>query len=86
MFKKDSFLLGTLYGTIIPIVSFGIAKWVKELVGYMFSDSLLYILCIGVNAIFFRFAIKQEKDNLAKGMLLVTFVYAFIYFFVFYDG
>ena len=86
MFKKDSLLLGIIYGIIIPILFFGLTRLVKMLGGFMFSDSLVYILCLGVNAIIFRLALKKEKDNIGKGMLLITFIYAFIFFYFNFNG
>ena len=86
MFRKDSIPIGMLYGLVLPVIAFVAAQIFKTVVGYMFSESLLYILCIGVNAIFFKMAIKREKDSLARGILATTFIYAFIFFAFYFEG
>ncbi|MFT6849915.1 MAG: hypothetical protein ACJATA_000720 [Sphingobacteriales bacterium] len=86
MFKKDSLILGIIYGTLIPILFFGLTRLIILLGGFMFTDNLVYILCLGVNAIIFRMALKKEKDNIGRGMLLVTFIYAFIFFYFNFQG
>ncbi|MFT6814867.1 MAG: hypothetical protein ACJAZ3_000761 [Sphingobacteriales bacterium] len=81
MFKLDKLWLGAIYGALLPVLFFGFAQIIRMLINYMVSDSFLYILCIGCNLILFRILIAKEKDQLSRGVLLATFIYAFIFFF-----
>lgn len=80
MFKQDSFIFGLFIGAFLPLMAYIFFALVRQEIELYAKESLIYIFCIGANAIIFRLMIKQEKDNLAKGVLLVTFVYAFLFF------
>lgn len=83
MFEKDNLLTGIVVGAILPLLTFALFELLKTQVILYAKDSFLQILCIGANALIFRYFIKKEKDNMAKGVLLVTFIYAFIFFFMY---
>jgi len=52
----------------------------QQLVKFM-RPNFFYIVCIALNVLIFRFAIKKEYDQLARGILLSTFIYAMIFAF-----
>lgn len=42
---------------------------------------LLLIGCIAINAILMNYCFKQNKDNIARGIISITFLWAFTFFF-----
>ncbi len=80
MLKEDNFYLGMFIGALLPLLAFTFFEVLQQYVELYTKPSFIYILCIGANALIFRFFIKKEKDNLSKGVLLVTFVYALAFF------
>lgn len=79
---KDKFYLGALYGLALPLLSYVLGDIVQKELGQFMRINLFYILCIALNVLIFRFALKRNFENLARGILLSTFVYAM--FFAFY--
>jgi hypothetical protein len=43
--------------------------------------NFFYILCIALNIIIFRIALKKDYEKLARGVLFSTFIYALIFAF-----
>ncbi len=76
---KDKFYLGMLYGTALPLLSYIFGEMLQKQFEQSIRPNFFYILCIGINVIIFRFAIKAEKDNLARGILMSTFIYALLF-------
>jgi hypothetical protein len=87
--KKDNFLLGTLLGLVGPIVGFAIFKMVryssfslKEMYQWMTMNHNLITAWISVslfaNALLFTVCLNARIDKTAKGIFLVTVVYAII--------
>jgi hypothetical protein len=92
MFKKDSMIIGILLGILVPIIAFGLFYGINILIsqfftkGYLiFTMPTLFVLSIFVNVLFFRyFMMKRQQDYIGRGILLATFLYAFVYFFKFW--
>lgn len=80
MFKEDNFFLGMFIGALLPLLSFTFFEVLGQYIELYAQPSFIYILCIGANALIFRYFIKQEKDKLARAVLFVTFIYAFAFF------
>lgn len=76
---KDKFYLGILYGMALPLLSYVFGDMLQKQFEQSLRPNFFYILCIAINVIIFRFAIKAEKDNLARGILMSTFVYALLF-------
>ncbi len=76
---KDKFYLGMLYGTALPLLSYIFGDMIQKQFEHYIRPNFFYILCIAINVIIFRFAIKAEKDNLARGILMSTFIYALLF-------
>ncbi|TAG13354.1 MAG: hypothetical protein EAZ41_02455, partial [Sphingobacteriia bacterium] len=62
--------------------SYVLGDFVQKELGHFMRINLFYILCIALNVLIFRFALKRNFENLARGILLSTFLYAM--FFAFY--
>lgn len=89
---KDSFVLGLILGTVLPIMFFGILLFLNdELVveaGILgermnafqqsggFTERLLALLAVCSNIIPFHFARRRRYDNTMRGLVIPTVVFA----------
>jgi hypothetical protein len=91
IFKKDSFIFGVALGLIAPIIGFLIYKLIKfkglslsEMLQWMKFNPNLITVSISVsllaNAILFTVYINGYRDKTAKGIFLMTMIYAVIAF------
>ena len=87
IFKKDNFWLGTMLGLVGPIVGFTIFKLLKyrmfslkEMYQWMTFNHNLITAWISVslfaNALLFTLYVNARVDKTAKGIFLVTVIYA----------
>jgi hypothetical protein len=86
--KKDSWILGIALGALTPAISFCILYLINKYLatnhqGVAFlKDSTLHIVSIFMNVIVFRFyMLKMKFDYTGRGILLVTFIYAIVFFY-----
>ena len=88
-FKKDNFIFGLALGFIAPVLGFMIFKLYKfqgltlsEMLQWMKFNPNLITVSISVslmaNAILFTIYINGHRDKTAKGIFLLTVVYAII--------
>ena len=89
IFKKDNFIFGIALGIIAPIIGFLIYKLVKfkafsisEMFQWMKMNPSLITVAISVslmaNAILFTIYINGYRDKTAKGIFIITMIYAAI--------
>jgi len=89
IFKKDNFIFGLALGFIAPMIGFLIYKLVKfkgltltEMLQWMKLNPNLITVSISVslmaNAILFTIYINGYRDKTAKGIFIITMVYAVI--------
>ena len=89
IFKKDNFVFGLALGFVAPLVGFLIYKLVKfknlslhEMLQWMKMNPNLITVSISVslmaNAILFTIYINGNRDNTAKGIFIMTMIYAVI--------
>ena len=87
IFKKDNFWLGILLGLIAPVIGFFIFKLVKysrfslkEMYQWMMLNHNLITAYISVslfaNALLFTLYVNAKIDRTAKGIFIVTVIYA----------
>ena len=85
--KKDNFWLGTIIGFISPIVGFALFKMIKynrftlmEMYQWMTMNHNLITAWISVslfaNALLFTLYVNARIDKTAKGIFVVTVIYA----------
>ena len=85
--KKDNFWLGTVIGLIAPVIGFFIFKFIKysrfslkEMYQWMTLNHNLITAYISVslfaNAILFTLFVNARIDKTAKGIFIVTVLYA----------
>ena len=89
IFKKDNFAFGIALGIIAPIIGFLVYKLVKfkalslsEMFQWMKMSPSLITVSISVslmaNAILFTIYINGNRDKTAKGIFIITMIYAVI--------
>ena len=97
IFKKDSYWLGAVLGLIGPVVGFAIFKMIKysrfslkEMYQWMMMNHNLITAYISVslfaNAILFTLYVNAKIDRTAKGIFLVTVIYAVVALLIKYFG
>ncbi|MEP7250964.1 MAG: hypothetical protein ABI683_01255 [Ginsengibacter sp.] len=89
LFKKDNFIFGLALGFIAPVIGFMIFKLYKfqglsisEMLQWMKFNPNLITVSISVslmaNAILFTIYINGHRDKTAKGIFLLTVIYAVV--------
>ncbi len=89
IFKKDNFVFGLALGFIAPMVAFVIYKFAKfkslsliEMFQWMkMNPNLITVaisVCLMANAILFTIFINGHRDKTAKGIFVLTIIYAAI--------
>ena len=87
IFKKDNFVYGLVLGFIAPLAGFLIYKFVKfnslslvEMFQWIKMNPTLITTFISVslmaNAVLFTIFINGHRDKTAKGIFLLTMIYA----------
>lgn len=89
IFKKDNFIFGLALGFIAPMIGFLLYKLVKfkalslsEMFQWMKMNPSLITVAISVslvaNAALFTIYVNGHRDNTAKGIFVMTMIYAAI--------
>lgn len=89
IFKKDNFAFGIALGIIAPMIGFLVYKLIKfkalslaEMFQWMKMNPSLITVAISVslmaNAILFTIYINGYRDKTAKGIFIITMIYAAI--------
>ena len=89
LFKKDNFIFGLALGFVAPMIAFLIYKYVKfqslslmEMFQWLkLNPNLITVsisVCLMANAILFTIFINGHRDKTAKGIFLLTLIYAAI--------
>ncbi len=89
IFKKDNFIFGLALGLIAPLIGFMLYKLYKfkgltlsEMLQWMKMNPNLISVSISVsllaNAILFTIYINGHRDKTAKGIFVLTIIYAII--------
>ena len=89
IFKKDNFVFGLALGLIAPMIGFLVYKMVKfkslsmeEMFVWMKMNPNLITAAISVslmaNAILFTIYINGHRDKTAKGIFVLTLIYAVV--------
>jgi hypothetical protein len=87
IFKRDQYVFGVILGLIMPMLSFfGYYYWKFSL--FSFEDFInllqankqlvtaLTIPCLLMNIVIFTLYINGQRDKTAKGIFVVTIIYA----------
>lgn len=72
---------GVAIGLIAPLIP-GIGVWIlMQEVKALHKADLLLIGCIAINAFLMNYFFKLNKENVGRGILSITFLWAFAFFF-----
>ncbi|TKC03680.1 stationary phase survival protein SurE [Pedobacter frigoris] len=78
---KNSVWIGLGIGIVIPGVLVAVVWYFMNKYAFLAKADLLLIGCIAVNAFFMHYFFNQDKDQLGRGIISATFLWAFIFFF-----
>jgi hypothetical protein len=78
---KNSVFIGLGIGILIPGILLSIVWYLMHKFEYLAKADLLLIGCIAVNAVFMHYFFKLNKDNIGRGIISATFLWAFAFFF-----
>lgn len=78
---KNSVFIGMGIGVVIPGLLVTGAWYLMHRYIFLAKADLLLIGCIAVNAIFMHYFFKLNKDNIGRGIISATFLWAFAFFF-----
>lgn len=78
---KNTVWNGVAIGFITPIVP-GVLVWylMQHITALRHAD-LLLIGCVAINAFLMNYFFKLNKENIGRGILSITFLWAFAFFF-----
>jgi hypothetical protein len=78
---KDTVWNGVAIGLIAPLLP-GLLVWLlMHKVSALRQADLLLIACIALNALLMNYFFKLNKENVGRGIISVTFIWAFAFFF-----
>lgn len=85
-FRRDNFLLGLGIAIVLPVLTWFIIQGITLIfagsTGDLFQKSTDQLLSICANLIPFRYyLVKLKADKTGKGILLITFLMAMVYFY-----
>jgi hypothetical protein len=78
---KNSVFVGLAVGLVIPGILLSVVWYLMHRFAFLSKADLLLIGCIAVNAIFMHYAFKLNKENIGRGIISATFIWAFAFFF-----
>ena len=87
LFKRDTFFVGILIGVILPALFYLVMILIDMGIVQMFNTHMLakqeylYLLSIAINLFAIKYYfVNLQYDKSGRGILLVTFALAIIYF------
>ncbi len=86
-FRRDNYLLGIGIAIVLPVITWlliqGLTSLFVEKNGDLFQNSTDQLLSVFANLIPLRYyLLKLKADKTGRGILLVTFALAMIYFYL----
>ncbi|WP_316818794.1 stationary phase survival protein SurE [Pedobacter nyackensis] len=78
---KNSVFIGLGIGVFVPGVLLSVVWYLMHRFAFLAKADLLLIGCIAVNAVFMHYFFKLNKDNIGRGIISATFLWAFAFFF-----
>lgn len=78
---KNSVFIGLGMGILVPGVLLSVVWYLMHRYAFLAKADLLLIGCIAVNAAFMHYFFKLNKDNVGRGIISATFLWAFAFFF-----
>lgn len=77
---KNTIWNGIAIGFFVPLLP-GILMWyLMQHVTALKEADLLLIACVAINAFLMNYFFKSNKDHVARGIISITFLWAFAFF------
>ena len=70
-----------MIGLLVPILPGALVWYLIHRVAVLKHADLLLIGCVAINALLMNYFFKKNKENIGRGILSVTFLWAFAFFF-----
>jgi len=78
---KDTVWNGCAVGLIVPVLP-GVLVWlIMQNVAVLKEAHWLLIGCVAINALLMNYFFKKNKENIGRGIISVTFLWAFAFFY-----
>jgi len=78
---KNNVWNGALIGIIVPVIPGALIWFLMQRITFLKKADFLLIVCIALNALLMNYFFKQDKDNVARGIISATFLWAIAFFF-----
>ncbi len=78
---KNSVFTGLGIGLVVPGILIAIVMYLMQRFAFLAKADLLLIGCIAVNALLMHYFFKLNKENIGRGIISATFLWAFAFFF-----
>ncbi|MES2418491.1 MAG: stationary phase survival protein SurE [Bacteroidota bacterium] len=78
---KNTIWNGLAIGLLVPVFPGILAWYLMQNVTALKQADLLLIGCVAINAFLMNYFFKKNKDHIGRGILSVTFLWAFAFFF-----
>ncbi|HKG05571.1 MAG TPA: hypothetical protein VKB19_03900 [Pedobacter sp.] len=78
---KNSVWTGLSIGVTVPGILLVGAWYLMHRYAFLAKADLLLVCCISVNALLMHHFFKQDRDQLGKGIISATFLWALLFFF-----
>ena len=77
----NSVWAGLGIGITLPGLLLSVVWYLMHKIAFLAKADLLLIGCIAVNALLMHYFFRQNKDNVGRGIISATFIWAFVFFF-----
>jgi len=78
---KNSVFIGLGIGFVVPGILLSVVWYLMHRFAFLAKADLLLIGCIAVNALLMHYFFKLDKENIGRGIISATFIWAFAFFF-----
>lgn len=78
---KNSVYIGLGIGLVVPGILLSVVWYLMHKFIFLAKADLLLIGCVAINVVFLHYAFKHNKDNIGRGIISATFLWAFAFFF-----
>lgn len=83
--KKNNLFFGILLGLIAPVIAFIVSQFDLTEINIGNKSLSFYAIAALLNLILMRYYYRNEMENSARGIILITFICAMAIFF-FHEG
>lgn len=78
---KNNVWVGIAIGVLAPLIPGLLVWYLMQSIKALQHADLLLIGCVAINAFLMNYFFKINKENIGRGILSVTFLWAFAFFF-----